>query len=378
MARPGEPTALFSDAATLLAPYLIEPGRATGAVLAVSGGPDSVALMRLAAEMQREVLTVPITVVTVDHGLRPNSRDEADAVAGWAASLGLPHRVLTWDGPKPRTRVQEAAREVRYLLLAEFARKIGASHVLTAHTLDDQAETVLMRLARGSGVAGLAAMRVEAARHGIVLARPFLSLRKARLVAACRAEGWPFLEDPSNADPRFTRARLRQLLPMLEQEGLTPERLAALALRAQRTEKALNSRADAVLAGMIRNNDEGRLELDGVGLVAEPDEIVLRVLARAIAVIVGEPAPAIRLERLERFALRDLRPALAGGSALRSNFAGALLQVAHDGRLILRPEPPRRRGRTKVFAQSVKTNQNASAREAVIMPHSLGKGESRA
>ncbi|HEX8164760.1 MAG TPA: tRNA lysidine(34) synthetase TilS [Beijerinckiaceae bacterium] len=334
-----------ADAAPLLEPYLLKRNDGpSGVVLAVSGGPDSVALMRLAAKVGRR-LRVPVTIATVDHGLRPESRAEAETVGAWAAECGLPHRILLWTGRKPRTAVQEAARDARYRLLAGLAHEAGASHLLTAHTLDDQAETILMRLSRGTGVGGLAGMRAETALSGVVLARPFLCVPKARLVAACRANGWPFLEDPSNTDPRFARARWRRIMPALAEEGLTAERLAALAVRAQRAEEALEARAAAVLeVARIASGRKDRLELGAAALLAEPEAILLRVIARGIVAAAGGSARPVRLDRFEAHVLGTIRPALAEGVRLRLNLGGALIE-AGPGRLRFSPEPPRRKGK---------------------------------
>ncbi len=148
---PNEAAALFADLS-----------EASALVLAVSGGPDSTALMWLAARWRAGAKHGPkLIAVTVDHGLRPESAREALAVKRLAKTLKVEHRTLRWTGEKPKTGIQEAARTTRYRLLANAARKAGASHVLTAHTLDDQAETVLFRLARGSGVTGLRGMRAR-------------------------------------------------------------------------------------------------------------------------------------------------------------------------------------------------------------------------
>jgi tRNA(Ile)-lysidine synthase len=234
------------------------------------------------------------------------------------------------------------ARDMRYRLLGALAHELGASHVVTGHTLDDQAETVLMRLVHGTGIGGLGGMWPEIERDGVTVARPLLGMRKARLVATCEAAGWPFFNDPSNADPRFARARLRgEVLPVLEREGLTAERLAALATRARRAEEALEARISAVMAEGARRAD-GRLELDAGLLRREPDAILLGVVARAIIDIAGGLNRPIRLERFEARVLGDLRRALETGAALRINLGGALLDLRRDGRLLLRPEPPRR------------------------------------
>jgi tRNA(Ile)-lysidine synthase len=301
------------------------------------------ALMRISAELRAAGELVPVTVATVDHGLRPESRAEAETVAGWARACGFPHRILAWVGEKPRTGLQEAARDARYALLVGLAKEIGASHILTAHTLDDQAETILMRLSRGTGIGGLAGMRGESSLQGLTLARPFLALSKTQLLAMCTAHGWPFLQDPSNLDPRFARSRWRKLMPMLAREGLTAERLAALAIRAQRVEDALGARAAAVLESARLSQDEGRLELDGAAVLAEPDAIQLRVVARAVVAVAGAGARRVRLERLEAHVLGQLRSALCERGRAKFNLGDALIEATPDGRIRFSPEPPRRR-----------------------------------
>src|SRR5450432_1250749 len=184
-------------------------------LLAVSGGPDSTALLFLAVRWRKARKSGPkLTAVTVDHGLRKESKREAAAVGRLARKLGVAHRVVRWSGAKPATGLQQAARQARYSLLADAARKAGASHILTAHTLDEQAETVLIRMSRGSGVTGLGAMQrittLPASGEGeIKLIRPLLDIPKSRLIATLRAAKIGFADDPSNRDPRFTRARLR-------------------------------------------------------------------------------------------------------------------------------------------------------------------------
>src|SRR5579862_8269344 len=154
----------------------------------LSCGPFSIALMLLASlwAAQRGAAP-PLSVASVDHGLRAESHNEAELVGLWARSLGLAHHILTWEGEKPETRVQERAREARYALLFRHARDIGANFVLTAHHADDQAETILFRLLRGSGIAGLAGMPKMTTLHGLVHFRPLLDHRKETLVALCEA-----------------------------------------------------------------------------------------------------------------------------------------------------------------------------------------------
>jgi tRNA(Ile)-lysidine synthase len=220
-------------------------------VLAVSGGPDSTALMVLAARWRKRLKRPPrLLAVTIDHGLRPESKREAVAAKRLAGALGITHRTLRWTGRKPRTGLPEAARIARYRLLAQAARAAGARHVLTGHTLDDQAETVLFRLARGSGLGGLGAMARVSGFPGqshspagensrLVLIRPLLDIRKARLLATLQKAGIPYADDPTNRDPRFMRPRLRAAMSSLAREGLSPERLASLARRMRRATDAL-------------------------------------------------------------------------------------------------------------------------------------------
>jgi tRNA(Ile)-lysidine synthase len=314
-----------------LAPHLTEP-----CLLAVSGGPDSTALLHAAAEARGPAL---LHAATVDHGLRPEAREEAAAVARQAGALGIPHAVLTWipDGPPPATGLQAAARTARYRLLATHAAKVGAARLLTAHTRDDQAETVLMRLCAGSGPAGLAGMRpARALGPGLTLARPFLTLPKADLVAWCEVRGIAYAQDPSNADLRFGRVRLRRVLPLLTGEGLTAARLARLAERAARDEDALVRFADDALARLSRPG-EGMPVLDGRGLAVLPEAIALRVLDRALD---RAGAPVGRLERLERLAAA-LLPALQAERPLRRTFRGFMIAADPEGTIRLSPAPPR-------------------------------------
>src|SRR5579885_561277 len=230
-------------------------------VLAVSGGPDSTALLWLVARWRKSLAWGPkLVAVTVDHGLRAESKDEAKAVAALARKLGVTHRTLRWTGKKPSTALQQAAREARYKLLVQAATRAGAPAIVTAHTLDDQAETVLIRLTRGSGLTGLAGMRrsrpVPEARSDLTLLRPLLSIPKSRLIAPLAATRIPFARDPSNIDPRFTRARLRGLMPKLAEEGLDARRLALFASRLRRADEALTELAGE-LYGTLASQDEG-------------------------------------------------------------------------------------------------------------------------
>ena len=325
-----------------------------GLVLAVSGGPDSTALLVLAARWagalkKRRGRAPTLLAVTIDHGLRRESAAEAAAVKALAKRYGVGHRTLRWRGAKPKTGLQEAARLARYALLAQAAVREGYEHVLTAHTLDDQAETVLFRLARGSGLSGLAGMAhasplPAAGAASIFLVRPFLAVSKARLVVTLEASGIPYSEDPSNRDPRFARVRLRAVLPALAHEGLDARGLARLAARVRRAEGTIEfavAAARAALApGAWRAHGPITFETERFGDL--PAEVGLRLLGRAIA-HAGDEGP-VELAKLE--ALYEAVRAARG--TLRRTLAGALIAVAGE-RLTVERAPARRKpalGRT--------------------------------
>jgi tRNA(Ile)-lysidine synthase len=312
-------------------------------LLAASGGPDSTALVLMAGRWARNGGRPPVSVATVDHGLRDAAKAEAAMVGALAARLGLRHDILAWRGEKPRTRIQERARDARYALLADHARALGADTIVTAHHADDQAETVLFRLLRGSGPRGLRGMDAFSEINGVALARPLLGLRKGELIEFCRAAGEPFADDPSNIDPAYARARLRGLMPVLKTHGLGPDDLARLAARAARVEDAVarQTRAAAVRLGW----DAPAAKRDASALFAEPDEIALRLLADEIARVGGKPAA--RLERLEALFAR-LREAARAGASFRANIGGVGIVLAADARLSVAPETPRRMTRERV------------------------------
>jgi tRNA(Ile)-lysidine synthase len=338
------------DAKALFADWKAAPA----IVLAVSGGPDSIALMWLAARWRSALTRGPrLVAVTVDHGLRPEAAREAREVKRLARTLDLPHRTMRWTGVKPKTGLPAAARAARYHLLARAAKASGATHILTAHTRDDQAETLLMRLLRGSGIAGLAAMARESERDGVLLARPFLHVSKSQLIATLKKAKLGFADDPTNHDTNFTRPRLRAVMPVLAAEGGDARNLARLAARLARANAAVEVLADGAeryLALMAREApDPG---FDASAFVAMPEEIRLRLLLRAID-RVGHEGPAelgkveALLSALDRAVAENTTgPKLKGpklkGPKLKQTLAGALVSLAR-GRIRVEPAPPRRR-----------------------------------
>jgi tRNA(Ile)-lysidine synthase len=306
---------------------------ARGIVLGVSGGPDSVALMLLAAEWARaRASSPPVYVATVDHGLRKDSRGEAEMVARWAAGLALPHAILVWVGVKPKSRIQERAREARYELLFEYAATVSADHVMTAHHADDQAETILFRLLRGSGVSGLSGMANSSERNGLILARPLLAHAKADLAALCESRAHPFFDDPSNTDPVNARTRIRRLGGLLADEGLGRAALLRLGRRAARADAALAAHACAVRTGLAARREHGGFRADISALADEPEEILLRFLADELKLIGG--GKPLRLDRLEALALR-FGQALRAGTAFAATLGGAALRLQSDRTLVI-------------------------------------------
>ena len=331
------------DAKDLFADWKAAPA----IVLAISGGPDSVALMWLMARWRRAFARGPrLIAVTVDHGLRTGAAREARDVKRLAKSLDLPHQTLRWTGTKPRTGLPAAARAARYRLLAQAARKHGATHVLTAHTRDDQAETLLMRMLRGSGIAGLAAMARESERDGVRLARPLLDISKSRLIATLNKAKIGFADDPTNRDTGFTRPRLRAIMPVLAEEGGDARNLARLAARLARANAAVEVLTDGA-ARYLALRDRGASHagfdanaFDATAFAAIPEEIRLRLLKRAID-RVGHEGPA-ELGKVETLLAALDRAVAAGRPKLKQTLAGAVIGVV-GGRIRVEPAPPRRR-----------------------------------
>lgn len=256
--------------------------------LAVSGGADSIALM-LAASQRSDAST--LTVLSVDHGLRAAAAAEAAQVAEWAKALALNHQILTWQETKPETGLQAAARDARYRLMTAWCRAHGVSTLITAHTLDDQAETVLMRLKRGSGVDGLAGMAKQSWRSGVQLLRPLLDITHDELVASLQAAGQPWIEDPSNQDERYERIRIRNSAPELAALGLSREKLVATARKMTRAREALDQATADLLEKSAEVSDYGFCRLSADLLAKAPDELAMRALARCLQAVGGGAWP---------------------------------------------------------------------------------------
>lgn len=295
--------------------------------VAVSGGADSLCLAVLLNDWARARDGVVIAA-TVDHALRPESADEALRVGQWLRSLGIEHHVLRWEGDKPGADIQDAARRARYRLLEAWGRHQSLLHVAVAHHQGDQAETLMLRLGRGSGVDGLAAM--ASIQDGLYLRwiRPLLSLPPDRLRATLTARGMRWIEDPSNRNPIFARARMRSLLPDLAAEGLTGQRLSDTASRLGRARAALEHAVAVAAATYVTPHPAGFAWMKQAALARLPEEIGLRLLGRLLLAVGGEQYPA-RAERLERLYAR-----LRDGVGVTATLAGCRVIAQSDGRVL--------------------------------------------
>jgi tRNA(Ile)-lysidine synthase len=322
-----------TEAARLLAPLA---GRTV--LLAVSGGPDSTAMLGLAAEAA-STLHLQLHAATVDHRLRDESLAEARGVARFAASLAIPHQILPWAEATPGSGLQERAREARINLLTAEAQRLSTRHIALAHTLDDQAETLLMRIAAGTGLHGAGGMAEHRHIGAACFHRPFLDIPKARLVATCKARGWPFVADPSNHNPEFARSRWRALAPLLAAEGLTAERLALFSHRLRRADEALDRVAHRLMSSIRGHSGGFKPEF-----LLEPPEIALRVMGLVMEMAtLGRPRP-LRLERLERLTA-ELTECHRQGLPCRRTLAGVVITLHPRRGLRLAPEGPRSRGK---------------------------------
>jgi tRNA(Ile)-lysidine synthase len=305
--------------------------------VAVSGGPDSLALTLLADRWARQRGGL-VWGLTVDHGLRPQSSEEARQVGAWLAARGIPHAILTWEGAKPASGIQATARAARYRLLMAWCREQGCLHLLTAHHREDQAETVLIRRRAGSGTNGLAGMSAVRELRGCRLLRPLLGVSRSRLAGFLLAERQGFLTDPSNRNLRFERARLRG-------EDRLGDAAAVEAVLAEAAEFAgrriVHERElDALMARSVSPHPAGFAAIDAAALLNAPADLAESLLAR-LAMTYGDPGYPPRRERVTR-----LRSSLAAAPG-RARTLGGCRFVSWRGRVLVlrelaRAAPPQR------------------------------------
>ena len=305
--------------------------------VAVSGGPDSLALCLLANRWAR-ARGGTVVGLTVDHGLRPESRAEAAQVRRWLGYHAVIHRTLLWTRAPSAGASQVQARAARFALLVGWCRRASLLHLLLAHQREDQAETALQRLIHGSGVDGLAAMApvrlaMEPGGGGVRLLRPLLAVSRDTLIATLAGWNQPWIDDPTNRDPRQARPRLAAALAQLQPEGLSAARLSRAAARAASDRTALDRLCADLLATCAQPSPAGFVTLALDALRHAPPSLAVRALGCTVTTVSGAPYPP-RLERLERLAER-----LLGNDPTAGTLGGCRVVPLKDGRLLVCREP---------------------------------------
>ncbi|MFX4223656.1 MAG: tRNA lysidine(34) synthetase TilS [Thalassobaculum sp.] len=323
---PSEPIADHEGAALLDAVL----GEDALVAVAVSGGPDSTALLHLTDRWARS-RNRRLLVLTVDHGLRAEAAEEASSVAALTRALGHAHRIIPWQGAKPATGLQAAARDARLTLLTSACHAAGAGVLLLAHHREDQAETVLHRIDRDTGPEGLAGMAPESWRDGVRLIRPFLAVSKDRLVATCRAAGLGYADDPSNADPRFSRVQLRRMRADLDAVGLTVDRLTRLAAALGTARQWMEVEVRAWLSAHGVVHGCGTMRFDRAAFVETPETFAAAVLRGALRIAGGGGYPPRTAALSELIGWASSSPA---GS--RRTLGGCLVEIDGDSVVVLR------------------------------------------
>lgn len=294
MARAGKGAVTEAEFAALIRPFITDQEKSIA--VAVSGGGDSLALLYLLSRFAYKNNGPALHALTVDHRLRKESKAEAAQVGVWVTHWPhVTHKILTWVGSKPKTKIAATARDKRYDLMAEYCAAHGITHLFLAHHQNDQAETMLLRLSAGSGLDGLAGMLPVQRRGKMRLCRPLLNIPHARLLATLRAAGQKWVEDPTNQNLDHPRPRLRAAADILAAEGLTSDRLATTASRLARARAALESYADQVWAGVQATANIITISIPQWD--SWPSDIRVRVLTRALAHL--SPHHQARLEQIE-------------------------------------------------------------------------------
>ncbi len=297
--------------------------------LAVSGGSDSTALMLLAADWARQNNRQnDIHVLTVDHALRRNSHKEAKQVYRAAKALGLPCHILIWQHQGQTSKIQETARRNRYKLMGEWCNANGFAGIITAHNSDDQAETMLMRLARGSGVDGLSAMNARSQLFGATVYRPLLDVSKHQLKKVVTNAGHDWIEDPSNQNEKFERIRVRSAMAAIEKSGIELSAINLSTKRLKRASSALETITDQFMTTSVTVYNTGHCEIDRKALQTLPDEIAIRTLTRLLEWAGGANEP-VRMAKTER-----LFETLRSSNTEKHTLGGAHLAVRKNSLLI--------------------------------------------
>lgn len=306
--------------------------------VAVSGGGDSVALLVLLAEWAK-ANGRHVAAATVDHGLRPGSAKEASDVARLCTRLQIEHTVLLWTGPKDQGNLQDAARRARQRLLANWAAESGLCAIATGHTRDDQAETFLQRLKRGSGVDGLSAMQPKIRKNNQLWIRPLLTVRREALRVFLRAKGVSWVEDPSNEDPRFDRIKFRNAQKKLDEIGLTVDCLADTAMRMASARKALEHNTLDLAKRCARPKEIGSVHIDLTIFASATSETQLRLFAHCLRwVSNGAYRPRFRALKTASLASRAGQKHTLSGCIL-APLANDVIEITREPSAMGRTDP---------------------------------------
>lgn len=282
--------------------------------VAVSGGGDSMALAILLAHWVKDK-DIKLHALTVDHGLRPESVTEAKTVAKILKPFGITHKILKWEGVKPKTKIQEAARDARYELMSHYCLQKKIPYLCVAHHGQDQMETILFRMAKGTGLDGLVGMRsVNILDNGLTLLRPLLPVSHQDLLETLKSRKIDWIEDPSNINNRYARVRIRNTIDVLENEGLSPERISSLSRRINHSLHLIDYLVDKEYKSLILYKDTERIEMNYISFLDLPIEGKTRILKMVISEFQSHKKYAARLEDIERLS-----------SKMTLNFKGATL-----------------------------------------------------
>lgn len=304
--------------------------------LAVSGGADSLALMLLAQRWVAGLQNPPkLIVYSLDHGLRPEAAGEVAMVLKAASALGLVARGLAWTGPKPSSGMQAAARLARYRLMGAAMAEDGATVLVTAHHRQDQAETVLMRMAHGSGIEGLKGMTAVAEIEGVTVHRPLLSIDPTALRELVLEAGLVPAEDASNADPHYERVRWRQAMPGLAALGLDSASIGLFAERMAEADAAIAQMADGCFAEIVRLDGFGAARIELAPFNGLSAAISTRLLGRVLNIVGGRQKPRA-LGQVER-----LRQSIASDTLAKSTTVLGCVVRIKDGAIAVAREPGR-------------------------------------
>jgi len=297
--------------------------------IAVSGGVDSMVLMNLAKESDF-LNDKNVFILVVDHGLRAESKQEAKFVKNEAKKLGFPTRILKWKGSKPNKRIQEEARNKRYSLLINFCRENNINNLYLAHHLDDQIETFLFRMFRGSGLQGLTSFSSSYERNGLTLIRPLIDTPKSELISYARRKKINWVEDPSNENQKYDRVKLRKVLPLIYKEGFDKKVFLKSVKKLRLANQALDQiTKEFVLQYVIINKNISVFIKKELFLTA-PEDVQLRVLQNTIRIFSGERYYSpnyLKILNLMNWARNDndISAKTLGGTIFRKRKGGLIL-----------------------------------------------------